>query len=171
MMKNKRVLIVGAAPSVNIGLVDALAESDYVIACSGALQYVPDADMLVSIDGVPPANVDQTLFDNFAGCMLVGVPCGRGEFHHMPYEVTGSTHFRNNGISAIRIAVEYGATDITLAGFDNERYDAANAHLGFAGLTTDAFAKLIAELTVRGVTVKYYAPPVTTRKKSWTSGN
>lgn len=156
-MKNKRVLIVGGAPFATVDLSDALAAADYVIACSGALQHVPDADMLVTIDGVPPVNVDASLFDNYVGRMLVGVPCECGEYYYMPYEIVGSTHFRNNGLSAVRIAVEHGATDITLIGFDNERYDAINAHLGFDGLTTAAFTTLIAELVMAGVSVKYYA--------------
>lgn len=163
-MKNKRVLIVGAAPSVTVGLSDALAAADYVIACSSAVKYVPNADMLVSVDGIPPLHTDTSAFDAFVGTILVGVMRERGTLYHMPYETVDSRQFRNNGISAIRIAVDHGATDITLIGFDLDAYDSANASLGYAGLIAAAYPKVIAEMANKGVTIKYYAPPVTTRK-------
>jgi len=161
-LTGKTVAIVGAAPSATV------PPADYVIAASSGLKFAPNADMLVMIDGFMPERA-LGADDGFSGLRIIGIPGVRDDalYVTLPYEVANGVHFRNNGISAIRLAADCGAKHIVLSGVDAAKYDADNAHLGFAGLTAAALPSLIAELSGRGVTVEFYAPPKP--RKPWTS--
>lgn len=173
-LTGRKVLIVGNAPGISREVVSQIL-TDYTIAVSAGVKHAPFADMLVGIDAKIQATADVdtvAAFNAFAGLFLVGVPSDdlRTTLHHMPYERVrfapgNEVDIRNNGISAIRVAAELGATDITLVGFSAEEYDAREAHCGFAGVTAIALPALIAELAEKYVSVKYYVAPVITAKK------
>lgn len=157
-LKGKVVAVIGNAPNC------VRPSADYTIAASGGIKYAPDADMLVSIDAKFPDYFDAETIDAakaFAGLYIVGVPTDdpRATYRTLIYENVDGVHFRNNGMSAIRMAAEFGATKILLAGFDAERYDTINTPVGFAGLTAKGLPALISELASKGVTVEYYTPP------------
>jgi len=164
-LRNKTVAIIGNA----VGCVRPPA--DYTIAVSGGIKYAPDADMLVSIDAkCPDAYFDAdtiAAFKAFACLYIVGVPTDdqRATYRTLIYENVGGVHFRNNGMSAIRIAAECGATKILLAGFDAERYDTINAAFGFKGLIAKGLPALISELAEKGVQVEYYVPVRVAKKR------
>jgi len=163
-LTGKTVAIIGGAPGATV------PPADYVIAASSGICAAPSADMLVMIDGKVPPHCPGTDAD-FTGLRVVGIPVDRTDalYIPLPYEVTRGVHFRNNGISAIRIAADCGAARILLSGFDPAAYDAFNAEFGYAGLTAAALPALIAELSARGVTVEFYAPPAAPKRgKSWT---
>lgn len=165
-LTGKTVAVVGAAPGATV------PPADYVIAASGGLRIAPNADMLVMIDGKMWDGYHTAFDDSFAGLRVVGVPTDRVPALYIPfqYETANGKQFRNNGISAVRLAAQCGAKRILLSGFDWEAYDAANAHVGYAGLTASAVTALIAELAAQGVAVEYCVPPVKPKvAKSWTS--
>jgi hypothetical protein len=142
-----------------------------VIAASSGVRNAPTADMLVTIDNVmPPHSVGADA--GFAGLRVAGVPSDDLTHVYVPFPYehvqvgpNRTVHVRNNGISAIRLAAERGATRIVLAGFDPKGYDAFNAPYGYDGVTAAAIPALIAELAGRGVAVEYYAAPPTDKPK------
>jgi hypothetical protein len=165
-LSGKTVAVIGGAPGATV------PPADYVIAASSGLCAAPTADMLVMIDGKLPPHCPET-DTAFTGLRVVGIPVDHADalYIPLPYEVARGVHFRNNGISAIRIAAGCGAKRIVLSGFDPDAYDAFNSEFGYAGLTATALPALIAELAGRGVTVEFYTPPVVKSRKPWTSGN
>lgn len=168
-LTGKTVLVVGAIPCDISAVV-----SDYVIAASAGVKNAPNADMLVSIDNNMAHAVgwDEK---SFTGVRVVGIPSADEAhiYYPFPYEsvqVAPSqvTHFRNNGISAIRLAAERGAKRVLIAGFDAAAYDAQSAPLGYDGALVNAMPALIAELRGRGLTVEYVSatPAPTSRKRN-----
>lgn len=163
-LSGKTVAVIGGAPGATV------PPADYVIAASSGICAAPTADMLVMIDGKVPPHCPGTDAD-FTGLRVVGIPVERVDalYIPLPYEVARGVHFRNNGISAIRIAAECGAARILLSGFDPAAYDSFNAEFGYAGLTAAALPALMFELSGRGITVEFYTPPAVKPRKSWTS--
>lgn len=164
----KTVLIVGGA-SCDI----SAAQADYVIAASSGVAKAPKADMLVTIDNVMPPHAAGADV-GFAGLRVSGVPSDDPAHVYVPFPYEHVTvgravvHMRNNGVSAIRLAADRGATRILLAGFAPEAYDTFNSQFGYDGVTAAAIPALIAELAARGVTVEHYvAPPPTPAKRGW----
>lgn len=169
-LTGKTVLIVGGAQCVV-----SAAHADYVIAASSGVKNAPTADMLVTIDNVmPPHAIGADV--GFTGLRVTGVPSDDPTLVYVPFPYehvqvgpNRTMHVRNNGVSAIRLAADQGATRILLAGFDPSRYDSLNIEYGFDGVTAAAIPALIAELAARGVTVEYYSQPepAPKRSKSW----
>lgn len=141
------------------------AQADYVIAASSGVRHVPNANMLVSIDNMIPlhrAGADR----GFNGIRVSGVPSDDPAHIYVPFPYehvhvgpNRTVHVRNNGISAIRLAADRGATRILLAGFAPAEYDSFNAEHGYDGVTAAAIPALIAELAGRGITVEFYTAP------------
>ena len=156
-LSNKTVLIVGGASNVP----PVLPPADFVIAVSSGVEYAPNADVLLSIDGVPTPHGSDAMkaaFTTFQGVFLVGVPSDsqKAIFVHVPYEKHNGIHFRNNGIAAIRLALSAGAGRVLLCGIDPKSYDTFNAEFGYEGLTSGVLASILAEY---GSRVAFYSEP------------
>lgn len=158
-LTGKTVLVVGSAPCDISSIL-----RDYTIAASGGIKNAPDADILVTIDN----DMRHTGWNDpsFRGLRVVGVPSENPAhlYISLPYDSVqvapgNVVHMRNNGISAIRVAVERGAKRVLLAGFSPAEYDALNTPYGFDGVLVVALPALIAELSGRGVSVEYVKSP------------
>jgi hypothetical protein len=147
-----------------VAIVTALATLDQrqsvaglaCVAVRRACFVMPDADMLVSIDG--PNRNDPSFWSEaaaFAGIKVCGVECAvEARYVNLPHERVQlapghEIEFRNNGLFAMRIAARAGAARLVLVGFDTARYE---ARYRFRGLT-QGLAALIAELRGQGVEV------------------
>ena len=156
-LSNKTVLIVGGASNVP----SVLPPADFTIAASSGVEHAPNADVLMSIDGVPTphgSGAMKSAFAAFQGLFLVGVPSDAPKAIevYIPYESHNGVHFRNNGIAAIRLALNAGAAKVLLCGFDPVGYDAFNADFGYTGLTANVFDSLLLEYPGR---ISFYVPP------------
>lgn len=155
-LTGKTVLVVGGGQCA----IEAVV-ADYIIAASSGIRSAPKADMLVTIDNVmPPHGIGSDR--GFTRLRVVGIPSADASHVYIPlpyervkFSAVNEVHFRNNGISAIRIAAERGAKKILLAGFDPKAYDTLNEPFGFAGVLAAAMPALISELSARGVVVEY----------------
>src|SRR6185369_7039756 len=129
------------------------------IAVRRAFELVPDADMLVAIDG-PVGSRDDDFWqdaEGFEGIKICGVECDVDAKYIGTYYdrvVIGPTHtieIRNNGLFGIRCAAMGGATKIVLVGFDPERYEAL--HVPWFGMV-QGLEQIIADLQARGIEVE-----------------
>jgi hypothetical protein len=161
LFAGKTVAVLATGPSMNQALADSVKQYPR-IAVRRAMRFAPDADMLVAIDG-RSGTLDDSFWDDakdFKGLRITGTESEALDalYVPMPHEVVtlrdGHTvHIRNNGLAAVRIAAQAGASKILLLGFDTERYEEIHARTGFRGLTAGLSA-LTAELQAQGIEVE-----------------
>lgn len=143
------VAIVGTGPSATPGALAKIRNLP-TIAVNRAVALVPDADMMVSIDGNWPEEGER-----FEGLRVVGVPGVPGYYIGVSYERvrladTGAVvEIRNNVLTAMRVAAKAGAARLLLLGVEPERYEAIHNFRGFA----EGLSALVQELRAAGVEV------------------
>lgn len=129
------------------------------IAVRRAFEVVPDADMLVALDG-PTGSLDDAFWNDakgFRGLKVCGIECEVDALYPgMMYErvemgPANTISIRNNGLAGIRLAAQGGAAKILLVGFDAERYE--KLHAPWFGLVK-GLEQITAELRARGIEVE-----------------
>lgn len=152
------VAVIVNSPSVTQDLIDNVSLYKR-IAVRRAFELVPDAEMLVALDG-PTGSLDDAFWDDardFKGLKVCGLECDVDALYPgMMYERVeiGPDHtidIRNNGLAGIRLAAQLGATKILLVGFDAERYE--SVHAPWFGLVK-GLEQITAELRARGIEVE-----------------
>lgn len=144
------VVIIGDGPSLTDELLASVSALPRIVA-NRAVARVPDADILVSIDGNWPAEAE-----NFTGLRIVGVPTEKEALYlAFPHEIVTLApghvvHIRNNILAAMRIAVQAGAKKLILLGIDPAEYEALHNFRGFS----EGLAALTAELAGQGIEVE-----------------
>ena len=142
------VAIVATGPSLTPAVIDEIrALGCRVIVVNDACQLLPEADMLVALDGDWPQ-----AWRDFPGLRVTGIEDMELDALYVGHRffsvrIHGDTiHIRNSGVEAVRIAGEMGAARILLAGFDvTDRdgfpYDGVAAAL--AGVVRDLEARRV----------------------------
>jgi hypothetical protein len=157
LFAGETVAVICKSPGVE-DLLDSVSQYKR-IAVRRAFELVPDADMLVALDG-PTGSLDDDFWKDaadFAGIKICGVECDvDAKFIGTYYDdvVIGPAHtisIRNNGLFGIRCAAMGGAAKILLVGFDPARYEAL--HAPWFGLVK-GIEQVTAELRARGIEVE-----------------
>lgn len=161
LFTGETVAVICNSPGVE-GLLGSVSQYKR-IAVRRAFELVPDADMLVALDG-PSGSADDSFWrdaKDFKGLKVIGIPdtdIPRALYPGLMYERVeiGPAHtieIRNNGLAGIRLAAQGGAAKILLVGFDADRYDEAHADTGFWGLA-EGLEQITTELRGRGIEVE-----------------
>lgn len=184
MFAGETVAILASGASLTQELADSVRHLS-CIAVRKAVRRAPWAQILVSIDGYEDAEFWEETKD-FAGLRVCGVECDIDLLYlNAPHErvTLGEGHvieMRNNGITAMRIAVAGGAKRLNLLGFDapkNGRY----THFyddplrdGWTGeqqypVLVQALAAAIAEIRACGIGVDIVQAAVPKDDPKWKS--
>lgn len=160
MWKGETVAVIAGGPSMTQALADSVKQYKRIVV-RRAFRFAPDADMLVALDG-SSGTLDDPFWDDarsFAGMKVTGTESEDLDANYlpMPHETVQLreghvVQIRNNGLAAIRIAAQTGASKIILLGFDTENYEQVHANTGFVGLTKGLEA-LITELREQHIEV------------------
>lgn len=154
------VAVLGSGPSMNQALADSVRHLPRICA-RRSLQFAPDAEMLIALDG--PADAESwAASQNYTGLRVVGFE--REDVDALYLNIAHErvrlgegnvVEIRNNGLVAIRVAAMAGAARIILLGFDRGQYgaQAPEGAGGYVGLEQGLDA-LIAELRAQGVEVE-----------------
>jgi hypothetical protein len=161
LFAGETVAVLATGPSMNQKLADSFRKYKR-IAVRRAFQLAPDADMLVALDG-QVGTTDDAFWDearDFAGMKVCGAECDdidalyAGMFYERVTLAEGHVvEIRNNGLAAIRIAARAGASKIVLLGFDAERFEEREAHIGFRGMI-EGLEQIVAELRAGGIEIE-----------------
>lgn len=175
LFRGETVAVICAGPGVDKEILKRVSKYKR-IAVRRAFELVPDADMLVAIDG-PAGSLDDAFWkdaEGFEGIKICGVECEVDAKYIGTYydrvEI-GPSHvisIRNNGLFGIRCAALGGAAKILLVGFNPELYEAI--HAPWFGLVK-GLEQVTAELRARGIEVERVEPDadetVIQRPKRW----
>jgi hypothetical protein len=158
--KGETAALIGNAPSISKGEVDALPSEYRVIAVNQAVRYALDADLFVALD---PHHPFWDRVRGFAGVKVLGVPQLVGFDYdlrdHDPlyaglmYERADAIEIRNNMIAALRLAQRLGVSKVVLLGVDAKRYDRDHGPTGFWGFEK-VLHKVVGDLVADGISVE-----------------